>query len=231
MKGRPVNMPARLGAAAIFIAAACSSASADIILLEQSREIMARAEDPSSPFAQSVSSSTTGGAFIDSVSVLAGSHWGSASMDSFIGPNGIRATASVEGMGDMGFPMAHGEGGASLSSRFQVTAPTPFRLSGMMEAAGSEAGGGLSFSGPGGQIFNMVVFPGSAPGSHYFDESGTLDPGVYELVANIGASVFTPPGASGGFDLNFALPAPGSTALLGFGLVVAARRRRAAEPV
>jgi hypothetical protein len=217
-------MPARLGAAAIIVAIA-HCASADIILLEQSRDLLVRAEDPSSPFVEGRRSSSIAGAFVDSVSVLAGAHSGGASMDSFIGGHGVRAGALVEGLGDLGFPMGQGMGEATLSARFEVVNPTTFRLSGLLEANGSDAGGGMTLTGPAGAVFELVAYSG-APSVEYFDQTGTLDPGLYELVASVGASVFSPPGANARFDLVLELPAPGATVVLAAGLALAARRRR-----
>lgn len=196
-----------------------------MILLEQSRELLVRAEDPSSPFVEDRRSSSSAGAFIEAISVFAGSHSGSASMDSFMDAGGIRATARVEGLGDLGFPMGQGMGEATLSARFEVLVPTPFHISGLMQSAGGDAGGGISLSGPGGAVFDLVAYSGG-PTSEYFDQTGMLDPGVYQIVANAGASVFSPPGASAGFDLLLELPAPGATVALAGGLAFSARRRR-----
>lgn len=211
--------------AAAILAAGAQSASADMILLEQSRELLVRAEDPSSPFVEARRSSGAPGAFIDGITVAAGSHSGSASMDSFMGADGIRASAQVEGLGDLGFPMGQGMGEATLSARFEVTEATPFRLSGLMQTDGGDAGGGISLNGPSGAIFDLIAYSG-APTAEHFDHSGVLDPGVYTLVANAAASVFSPPGASASFDLMLDLPAPGATVVLAAGFALAARRRR-----
>lgn len=223
-RGWPVNLPVRLSAAAI-IAAIASSASADIILLEQSRELLVRAEDPAAPFVEQRSSSASAGWFTDGVSVMAGSHWGSAAIDSFIGADLIYAASATAGGGELGFPMGQGMGEATVFARFEVAQPTPFRLTGHFEASGSDAGGGVSLAGPTGQLVAMAA-PAGWSGIEYLDESGTLDPGIYTLNINVGASVFSPPGASGNFDVRFQLPAPGAVVVLGAGLALMTRRRR-----
>jgi hypothetical protein len=217
-----VNLTARLSAG-VVVAACAGAASADIVLLEHSRELFVRAEDPSAPLTQQVSASSSAGFFSDDISVFAGSHSGRAWMDSFMGTDMIRATAGVEGRGDLGFPMGQGMGEASLYARFEVMSPTPFRLSGFMETAGGDSGGGVSLRGPGGPVFDVVAWSSF---SEPFDRSGTLDPGVYELVANVGASVFSPPGADGSFAVVLELPGPGAVVVLGAGLAMAACRRR-----
>lgn len=217
-----MNLPAR-SCAAIAVAACAGAACADIILLEYKRELLVRAEDPSSPFVQQTSSSVSTGAWSDDISVFAGGHSGRAWMSSVIGADGIQASAGVEGRGDLGFPMGQGMGEATLYARFEVAAATSFRLSGFMEAAGSDSGGGISLRGPGGSVLDLVAWSSF---SESFDHSGWLSPGEYELVANVGASVFSPPGADGAFGLVLDLPAPGPVAALGAGLAIAARRRR-----
>lgn len=223
-RGWPVNLPARLSAAAI-LAAIASSASADIILLEQSRELLVRAEDPASPFVEQRSSSTSTGWFTDSISVMAGSHWGAAAMDSFIGPDLIYAASTTEGGGDYGFPMGQGMGEATVFARFEVAESIPFRLTGHFAANGSDAGGGVSLAGPSGQVLGMAA-PAGWTGVEYLDESGMLDPGIYTLNINVAASVFSPPGADGSFDVRFQLPAPGAIVVLAAGFGLMTRRQR-----
>lgn len=219
-----MNLFARLSAAAI-LAALASSASADIILLEQNRELLVRAEDPASPFVEQRSSSTSTGWFTDSISVMAGSHWGEAAMDSFIGPDLIYASSATAGGGDYGFPLGQGTGEARVFARFEVAESIPFRLTGNFGASGSEAGGGITLSGPSGQVVAMVA-PAGWSGVHYLDESGTLDPGIYTLNLHVAASLFDPTRTDGGFDVRFQLPAPGAIVVFAAGLGLMTRRHR-----
>lgn len=204
----------------------CSApAGADIILMSQHREISASAEDPSGgPFSQ-MRSTLDPGPFDDSVEVVSGSHSGRAAMSSMIMPHFIHGAATAAGAGDLGFPMGLGLGEATFSARFRVVEPTAYHFSAMFESSGSDAGGGISFTGPSGPIFELVAIPGS-PTSESFDTTGTLAPGIYDLVANIGASVFSPPGASAAFGVTLDLPAPGATIPLLAAAACAARRRR-----
>ena len=200
-------------------------AVADIILISSSREILARADDPAGSFTQERQSSLDAGVFSGSVSASAGSHSGFASLDSLISPGVISATAETEGLGPHGFPLGQGFGEATMSVQFEVIEPTPYRFDGQFSAAGSDAGGGLSFSGPGGAVFDLLIMPG-APRIEPFATGGMLDPGVYELNVNIAASVFAPPGADGSFSFVLEVPAPGALALLGAAVMAPLVRRR-----
>ncbi|MFG0282841.1 MAG: hypothetical protein ACF8R7_00325 [Phycisphaerales bacterium JB039] len=205
--------------------ALCAPATADVILLSHTREILARADDPAGSFTQMGRSSPDGGVFNESVSASAGSHSGFASLNSLVSTTLITGLAETRGAGNLGFPLGQGFGDATMSVQFEVTQATPYRLSGEFSASGSDAGGGLSFFGPAGSVYGLVATPGGGY-LETFDESGVLAPGVYELNANIAASVFSPPGADGSFNFVLQVPTPGAAALLGIGVLGVARRRR-----
>ncbi len=204
----------------------CSApAGADIILMAQSREISASAGDPTGGPLSEMRSTLAAGPFDESVEVIVGSHSGRATMSSMIMPHLVHGVATAAGAGDLGFPLGLGLGEATFSARFRVIEPTDYHFSAMFESSGSDAGGGVSFTGPSGPIFELVAIPGS-PTSESFDTTGTLAPGIYDLVATIGASVFSPPGAGAAFGVTLDLPAPGATIPLLAALACATHRRR-----
>lgn len=154
----------------------------------------------------------------------------SATQDTTITGSSIFGSCSAQSMSVPTNPQTSASASSILEVRFLITSTVDYDLSGMFSAFGSNQALAnpilhLSQGDTNGPTIELVVAPSQSTAS--FQRTGTLQPGVYTLWANIFSSAMNNNSPySVDLDFNFALtPSPGAWSLMLFGLIGPRRRR------
>jgi len=232
------------------------ASSADVVLLNEFRNVSASASVNTPIGSESVSSSRNSlgdfadfdqmveaDAMLDAASASGAAQQTSQISTTYISASGLAAAnAEITTFDPMFFTSANGNANTQLSVTFELTSSQLFDLAGTVSSLSSSGfsfgQADVSLNSQDGSVSLSFRTPFFDGGTTPFDLSGTLFPNIYTLNANasIGANVFGLETVSGTADFSFDIqfrpvPVPPAAWLFGsglLGLIGIARRKKSA---